>query len=141
MDFFGRSGLGVFRTFGVPRTFGVRTFGVQPRTSKNPERPKTPNVQNLKLTPNVQNPECPKPPTPNPECPNPECPQPRMSVRDLDLDAIILLGQLCPNFVLFCESVKLQTIFPIPVRYRSKPCLLSLQGSRCKEKRKLGGAL
>ena len=64
-------GLGVersrfyFRTFGVPRTFWARTFGAQPRTFKNPEGPKTPNVQNLNLIPNVQNPECPKPRTLN----------------------------------------------------------------------------
>ena len=86
---FGRSGLNPerpkFSMFKIGRSGfsdigGSYVRGSTPNIRKS-KTPKTPNVWKKNWTPNVRNPEHPKPRTPNPEDKNPECKQPRMSVR------------------------------------------------------------
>ena len=80
---FGRSGLGVRSSMEHGLFSDIRGSYVRGSTPniRKSKTPKTPNVWKKNWTPNVRNPEHPKPRTPNPEDKNPECKQPRMSVR------------------------------------------------------------
>ena len=80
---FGRSGLEVRSSMEHGLFSDIRGSYVRGSTPniRKSKTPKTPNVWKKNWTPNVRNPEHPKPRTPNPEDKNPECKQPRMSVR------------------------------------------------------------